>query len=219
MPRFFFAVLSTLCLSTFVHAEVSAPGAAAHATSDFERRIAGRAANQVKRLQLSDDERAGKARAVVTRFYRDLNAAQEQRDQQLQGIAPGDLAQLHRAQFEADKRIQTVYGELIGGLAAIVDEKQIEALKDGMTFDMVPLSFATYQRLFPDMNARQKTQVYDWLVDAREIAIVAGSAETKLDVFRVNKMRMHAYLAAQGFDVDAVLKAEEARKTAEKTQK
>ncbi len=190
--------------------------AAESASAAFEKRIAGRAANLVGKLQLGDEIVATKVRTAVTKFYRELNAAHAVRDSRIGALAAAELAQLHRIQFETEKQIQAVYGELIGSLSPLLDAQKIEAVKDGMTYNMVPLSLETYGRMFPAMSESQSEQLRAWLVDAREKAVTAGSAETKLDVFRANKMRMHAYLAAQGFDVDAALKAEEARKAAEK---
>jgi hypothetical protein len=83
-----------------------------------------------------------------------------------------------------------------------------------MTFDLLRLSVEEYDRMFPRLSEPQREQLRLWLVESREAAIIAGSAETKLDVFRVNKLRMHAYLVAQGFDVETAVKAEAARKAA-----
>ena len=182
----------------------------------FERRIAERATKALERLQLSDDAVTAKAQKAITQFYRGLNAAHTDRDQHLALLSTIDPGNLHRILHRAEKRAQAVYGELIGSLVPLLNDAQIEAVKDGMTFDMVPLSMATFERMFPRLDERQKAQVRAWLVESREISLVAGSAERKLDIFRINKMRTHAYLAAQGFDVDAAVKAEEARKAAAK---
>lgn len=184
--------------------------------AQFERRIAGRAEKMLEKLKLPDPALAEKVRPAVLRFYRDLHAAHEQRDVQLRSLAAVEPESVHRVQFAADKRSQEVYGQLIGALAPLLADAQIDGVKDWMTFDMVPLSVAEYDRMFPTMTARQKAQIRFWLEDSREASVIAGSAEAKLDVFRVNKMRMHTYLAAQGFDVETAVKAEAERKAAAK---
>jgi hypothetical protein len=184
--------------------------------AQFERRIAVRATNLLAHLKLAEPAVAGKVREAVLRFYRELQSAHAARDAALARLPGGDAPKIHHALFEADKQAHEVQGRFVGTLTPILDAMQIEAVKDWMTFEMLPLSIAEYQRMFPTMTAWQKKQIRVWLVEAREASVIAGSSETKLDVFRVNKVRMHAYLAAQGFDVDTALKAEAARKAAEK---
>lgn len=182
----------------------------------FERRIGGRADKIMERLALPDAPLAEGVRGTVLRFYRDLQAVHHDRDTQLSAAPAADLHAHSRIRFEADKRAGQVHGELIGALARTLNGAQVEAVKDWMTFDMVALSVAEYDRMFPGLDERHRSQLRAWLVESREAAVIAGSAETKLDVFRVNKMRMHAYLGAQGLDVETALKAEEARKAAAK---
>jgi hypothetical protein len=105
---------------------------------------------------------------------------------------------------------------MIGELAQRLDDAQVEAVLDWMTFDMVRLSVADFERMFPAMNARQHRQIRMWLEGARDEAVIAGSAENKLDVFRVNKIRLYSFFAAAGFDVETAVRVEEARKTAAK---
>jgi len=192
------------------------PPPAGSPTATFEQRIAGRADKIMERLALADAAPADQVRAVVLQFYRDLHSAHTDRDAQLAAAPAGDVHGLGRIRFEADKRSAQVAGEFIGALARRLADAQVEAVKDWMTFDMLPLSVAGYDRMFPALEARHRAQIRAWLVENREAALIAGSAETKLDVFRVNKLRMHAYLAAQGLDVESAVRAEEARKAAAK---
>lgn len=184
------------------------------AVERFERRIGGRADQIMTRLALSDAIVVTRTRASVVKFYRDLDAAHALRDEQFGKLVVGDAHQINRLYFNADKQAHHVYGEFVGALARDLSEAQIDAIKDWMTFDMLRLSIEEYDRMFPQMNAKQRTQLHRWLLQSREAAVIAGSAETKLDVFRVNKMRLHAYLAAQGFDVEPALATEAARKAA-----
>jgi hypothetical protein len=162
----------------------------------FERRIAGRAKNILTRLDLADAARAAQVENATLTFYRNLHAVHRSRDQKLAQFPALDPHQIARIYFEADKESHAVYGKFIGALTSLLDDTQIDSIKDWMTFDMVRLNTADYQRMFPTLTERQKAQILSWLIDSREAAIVAGSAETKLDVFRANKLRMNAYLTA-----------------------
>ncbi|WP_438483014.1 DUF3826 domain-containing protein [Oleiharenicola lentus] len=216
MIRVVCAVACVLLSSVFLHAQTP-PLTATPVENDaavFERRIGGRADKIMERLSLTDATLARDVRNRVLKFYRDLHAAHADRDQQLIALASGDPHQINRVNFNADKHAHQVYGEFVGALARDLDDTQIEAIKDWMTFDLQSLSVDEYRRMFPTMTARQQAQILAWITAAREAAVIAGSAETKLDVYRVNKLRMHAYLSAQGFDVETAVKAEAARKAA-----
>lgn len=182
----------------------------------FERRIATRATNLLAHLKLTDAAAAEPVRQAALRFYRELHAAHTARDAALAKLPAGDAPKIHHALFEADKQAHEVQGRFYGALSQALDEGKVEAVKDWMTFDMVRLTVAEYDRMFPALTTRQREQIRGWLVETREASVIAGSSEVKLDVFRVVKMRIHAYLAAQGHDVATALQAEAARKAAEK---
>jgi hypothetical protein len=212
------AAVMTLFITVSLAAEnpVLKPAAEQSSGVTFERRIAGRADKIQDRLQLADPALAAQVRDALLQFYRDLHAVHEVRDKALAGMAAGDPHRTNRITFDADKQSFRIFGQLTGTLARLLDDKQVESVKDWMTFDMVSLSVDEYRRMFPKMNETQRDRIHAWLLESREAAVIAGSAETKLDVFRVNKMRMNAYLAAQGFDVESAVRAEDARKAAEK---
>lgn len=204
------ACVFSLCVSLWVDDTARAESA----TDVFERRIGGRADKILARLALTDAARAEQVRAVVLKFYRELHAVHTSRDEQLAAVTSGGAHAVSRIYFHADKQSHHVYGEFVGTLARELNQSQVDAIKDWMTFDLLRLSVEEYDRMFPQLSERPREQLRLWLVDSREAAIIAGSAETKLDVFRVNKLRMHAYLVAQGFDVETAVKAEAARKAA-----
>lgn len=212
MIRFFATAACVFSLCVSLCAAESAQSE--NASEVFERRIGGRADKILERLALSDAARAEHVRAVVLKFYRELHAAHASRDEQLAAVTAGEAHAIGRIYFHADKQSHHVYGEFVGTLARELNQSQIDAIKDWMTFDLLRLSVEEYDRMFPRLSEPQREQLRLWLVESREAAIIAGSAETKLDVFRVNKLRMHAYLVAQGFDVETAVKAEAARKAA-----
>lgn len=212
LPRWLIVVL--LLRASLPAADTPLP--ADHQPATFEQRIGRRADQIMLRLDLANPATAADVRDAVLRFYRDLHSAHSERDARLAAAPAGNVHGLGRVVFEADKSAAHIAGGFIGALARRLSESQVDAVKDWMTFDMVALSVAEYDRMFPALDARHRAQLRAWLVESREAAIIAGSAETKLDVFRVNKMRMHAYLAAQDLDVESAVRAEAARKAAAK---
>ncbi|HEX2099495.1 MAG TPA: DUF3826 domain-containing protein [Candidatus Synoicihabitans sp.] len=190
------------------------PSVSTGAGASQSERISRRAAKLVEdKLEPKEHGLGAEVQRIVATFYTDLSEVHAARDEALRALPGGDVAAWHRLQFGSEKEAEAVYGKFLGALARVLTPEQVTAIKDGMTFDMVPSSVATYQRMFPQLEARHRDQLRAWLEASREGAITAGSAETKLDVFRVNKLRMHAYLETQGLDVAAAVQAEEARKS------
>jgi hypothetical protein len=182
-----------LALAGFLSAQTPPAGRPAEdPVAQFERRIGTRATNLLSHLKLADTAKVEAVRHAVLQFYRDLHAAHTVRDAALARLPAGEAAKIHHAIFEADKQAHEVQGRFVGTLAPVLGEAQVDAVKDWMTFDMVALSVAESDRMFPTMTARLRAQLRAWLVESREASVIAGSSETKLDVFRVNKLRMHA---------------------------
>jgi Protein of unknown function (DUF3826) len=180
-------------------------------------RLTNRSAKLVAdKLGLKEGEQATRAQKVIVDFFQDLSVVHAKRSDTLKAIPAGYSHTMDRLDFEAEKEAQAVYGKFLGDLSGILDPAQVLAIKNGMTFDIVPNSVAKYQRMFPELAEPHRDQLRVWLESSREAAITAGSAEAKLDVFRVNDLRMHSYLEAQGLDVTSAIKADDARQHAQK---
>ena len=85
-------------------------------------------------------------------------------------------------------------------LARHLAPAQVERLKDVLTHDMVPSSLKRLSQMYPGLTPPQRARLHAYLLDARDLALEAGSVEEKLDAFRANKFRMDRYLRHQGYD-------------------
>jgi hypothetical protein len=70
--------------------------------------------------------------------------------------------------------------------------------------------------MVPDLTPEQKKQIYDWLVEARENAMDAGSSDEKHAWFGKYKGRINNYLAAAGVDLKRAEREMMARQKAAK---
>ena len=77
----------------------------------------------------------------------------------------------------------------------------MEKIKDGMTYRVMPVTYAAYQDMLPCLDPEQKEKIYNWLKEARELAMDEGSSEDKHKVFGKYKGRINNYLSAQGYDM------------------
>jgi hypothetical protein len=181
------------------------------AAADYARVASERAGKIVATLGLSETAKAARVQAIITRQYQSLNDIHETRDQKLaaaktitDAATAADKATTVRD--EADERIRGRHAKFLAELAVELTPAQIEQVKDGMTYGVVPLTFGVYQRMMPDLTAEQKRQILAWLVEAREHAMDAGSSKEKHAWFGKYKGRINNYLSAAGYDLKAAEK-------------
>jgi len=74
-------------------------------------------------------------------------------------------------------------------------------VKDGMTYNVANITFKGYQDMLPALNDSQRTKIWNWLAEAREIAMDAETSEKKHWWFGKYKGRINNYLSSEGFDM------------------
>lgn len=89
----------------------------------------------------------------------------------------------------------------VARLAAELSPQQVDQVKDGMTYGVVPATYRRYLDLFPDLTDEQKSTILANLIEAREYAMDAGSSEEKHGWFRKYKGRINNFLSAASYDM------------------
>jgi len=171
-----------------------------------------RATKIVAVLDLADADQAGRVRDIVAHYYADLRPVHDARDAALAAAkslaepAPREAATV-AARDTATARQAELTAAFVGRLAAEIPADQIDRIKDGLTYGVLPNTFRVYQEMLPDLTPEQSRQLYAWLYEAREHAISAGSSDEKHGWFGKYKGRINNYLAAAGIDMKAAEKA------------
>jgi Spy/CpxP family protein refolding chaperone len=167
-----------------------------------------RAAKIVATLDIADTNRAARVRDLIAQQYQDLSQLHEARDAQVAEIKKqsGDdkakaEAAIKTAQTETGTKIDQLHTAYLAKLGAELTPEQVEKVKDGMTYGVVPLTYGVYLRMYPALTDEQKKQVLAWLQEARELAMDAGSSDAKHAVFGKYKGRINNYLVKQGYDL------------------
>lgn len=170
-------------------------------------------------LDLADAAKTNRVRDIIARQYTDLSRIHDVRDAALQ--AANELAATDRTGAEAATRQARIAAEAdqtrlhpqyLARLAAELTPAQIEQVKDGMTYGVVPLTFRVYQELLPDLTPEQKSQILAWLTEAREQAMDASTSDEKHAWFGKYKGRINNYLSQAGIDMKQAEKDMLARK-------
>jgi hypothetical protein len=174
----------------------------------YLRVIKERAARIVAGLGISDTSAAIRTRDIIADQYRDLNTIYTQRDVRVKAAKdqPGADKQAidsvkKSAGEEADKKIVQLHGQYLARLSRELTPGQVEGVKDGMTYNVLHITYGAYQEMLPDLTAEQKTRILADLTEAREHAMDAESSEKKHAWFGKYKGRINNYLSAAGIDM------------------
>ncbi|MBO0947911.1 DUF3826 domain-containing protein [Fibrella forsythiae] len=182
----------------------------------YTRTITDRAAKIVGTLGLTDPQVAARVRDKIAQQYRNLNTIHEGRKTALAGLT--DSARKEAVETEAAQKIAALHSNYLAGLAQDLSSPQIDLVKNGMTYGVVPITYSGYLAMLPNLTDEQKAQLLTYLTEARERAMDEGTSEKKHAMFGKYKGRINNYLSAAGIDMKKASKeweeriAEEAKK-------
>jgi hypothetical protein len=155
--------------------------------SAYVETIKGRAQKIVDGLQLTDSQQALAVRNIIANRYFQLNDIHAKYDKSQQDALQ---AELYRHHFE-----------LASALALYLNDEQIEAVKDGMTFGRLKRDYQATQDMIPSLTDFEKRQVLIWLQEAREYALDAADSKGKHFWFDKYRGRTNNWLSARGYDL------------------
>lgn len=174
----------------------------------YAQAIQKRVAKIVAPLKLQDQDKAAKVQRVVEQQYFDLNHIYTERDARLKAVkANTGLSKqagkdsVAAATKQADDEVAALHPQYIGRLNALLGNRQVAEVKDGMTYHTLEVTYKAYTEMVPNLTKAQRTQIMDWLVEAREHAIDAGTSEKKHAWFGKYKGRINNYLSKEGIDM------------------
>lgn len=167
-----------------------------------------RAEKIADQLKLGDPAKAARVRDLIARQYHDLSVIHSTRDAATKAakeknatdkVAAETAAKLARA--EADAAQDRLHPEYLARLATELTPAQIDQVKDGMTYGVLPLTYRVYQEMLPTLTPEQKAQILAWLTEAREHAMDGSTSEEKHAWFGKYKGRINNYLSKAGIDM------------------
>lgn len=154
-------------------------------------------------LALSDAAQAGRIRDLIAGQYAALASVHDARDAALKAAkdAGGNASAVQSARDTATARQADLHYAFLAKLAAELSPAQVEQVKDGLTYGVLPNTYRVYQEMLPNLTDEQKNQILAWLTEAREHAMDAGSSDEKHAWFGKYKGRINNYLAQAGIDM------------------
>jgi len=174
----------------------------------YTKTITERAAKIVVPLGITDTKKAEKVTVIIRDQYSNLNDIYTTRDLEVKEIKEKNkdnkvlrdsaLAKQNRA---VEASLAKLHKKYISKLSAQLNNEQIEGVKNGMTYGVLPLTYKAYQEEILTLTDEQKKQILVWLTEARERAMDAESSDKKHAWFGKYKGRINNYLSAAGYDL------------------
>ena len=190
----------------------------------YIRTINSRAEKIVATLGISDPSKAKHIIAIIADQYRNLNTIYTERDEQIKVVRQKGLpkeavdSEVRNSNASADEKIGPLHTAFISELSSELTPEQATKVKDGMTYNVLNVTYTAFVDMIPALTTDQKRQIMTWLVEAREHAMDAESSEKKHWWFGKYKGRINNYLSAQGYDLDKERKGWEERRSKQKAE-
>lgn len=218
-PLLLLSILMVFCVLpqavTFGAGEVTVGTVPADPDPGYTRVITARAQKIVDSLRLTDPAKALKVRDLIADQYRSVSMLHDTCDDQIKVLkakdSPGTKQAVQAVKDLTQTLLKKLHRRYLIKLSTELTPKQIDRIKDGMTYSTVEFTYRGYLDLVPTLTDEQKKTIMADLIEAREIAMDAGSSKAKHAWFNKYKGRINNYLSAQGIDLKKAERQRRAR--------
>ena len=201
MRRYLTILLFSFSLSSLFAVDLKTEGV----DSPYLKTVVGRAQKIVDQLGLTNSQQALDVRNIIANRYILLNSIHETYDDAMKKAKELSGDEKKTAQQQAaDARDAMLYKhhfELESDLSNYLRSDQIEAVKDGLTYGVVKVTYDAQTDMIPTLTEEEKTQIMAWLKEAREFAMDAGNSKDKHNWFGKYKGRINNWLSQRGYDL------------------
>lgn len=204
--------LSAVFLSPFILAAILGMALSSVQTQAQDEQywqvVSGRAGKIVRTMDLNDPAKGKRVQDIIAMQYVNLSAIHDSRDSEIKAVEERtDLGPAEKGKriatikARSEKKVEALHRSYLKDLSAELTPEQVDMVKDGTTYGLLGQTYQGYLSLLPDLTEEQKNRIMKWLVEAREIAMDAGSSEEKHYWFRKYKGKINNYLSAEGYDL------------------
>lgn len=197
----------TLCLLMLATAATAVELDSKNRDPKYVENIVGRSQKIIDKLKLKDTVVSRNVLNIVANKYFMLNDIYAKRDTSINQIKRSSLvgdarnAATTAAQNEKEAALYRSHFAFAADLSLFINDKQIEVIKDGMTFGVVKVTYDATLDMIPSLKKEEKAQILAWLKEAREFAIDAENSNKKHEAFGKYKGRVNNYLSKRGYDL------------------
>lgn len=156
-------------------------------------------------LAITDAAKSNRVHDIIVQQYRSLNDIHFVRDAETTDAKKlsdkiAATAAIQSARDNAKPKLDKLHGEFLTKLSAELSPEQVDKVKDGLTYGVLPLTYGVYLKMYPELTGEQKAQIKAWLTEARELAMDGSTSDEKHAVFGKYKGKINNYLSKAGYD-------------------
>ncbi|WP_316847421.1 DUF3826 domain-containing protein [Pedobacter psychrodurus] len=174
----------------------------------YTKMITERSAKIVANLGINDTKKTEKVTGIIRDQYSALNDIYAARDIRVKEIKEKNKdnkverdSALAKDGRKVDAALAKQHNKYISKLSSQLSAEQVNLVKNGMTYNVLPITYKAYQEEILTLTEDQKKQILIWLTEAREHAMDAESSDKKHAWFGKYKGRINNYLSAAGYDL------------------
>jgi hypothetical protein len=187
--------------------------------------VTKRAEKIVATLEINDSAKLLRVTNLVAMQYVNLNDIHTAHENKIEGAKQNPSVNKENSDKiiksfsdETALRLDSLHSIYLTRLSTELNNQQVEKVKDGMTYSVLPITYKGYQDMLPELTTQQKAKILLLLTEAREKAMDAGSSEEKHKWFGKYKGKINNYLAGEGYNLKKASEEWQARiKAAEKS--
>ncbi|KJD34357.1 hypothetical protein PK35_00660 [Tamlana nanhaiensis] len=178
-----------------------------HLDSEYIKVTVERASKIVKTLDISNEEKSEAVTQIIAKQYQNLSKYHDARDAKVDAIKSLGLEdekeenKIAKAKKKSAKKIKKLHKSYVSQLNKVLSNDQVEAVKNGMTYGVLPKTYTAFLEMIPSLTDTQKEYIYNNLEEAREYAMDGGSSKEKHAWFGKYKGRINNYLSKEGYDL------------------
>jgi hypothetical protein len=175
--------------------------------SAYVENVLKRSQKIVDGLQLNDKKTAQNVCNIIANRYFLLNEIHDACAKKKQYAKDSISGKGHRqrimesAERRRDAELYKHHFEFASALALYLNNDQIDAVKDGMTFGRLKRDYQATQDMIPSLTDFEKQQILIWLKEAREYAMDAADSKGKHFWFDKYRGRTNNWLSGRGYDL------------------
>src|SRR6185503_18515431 len=149
----------------------------AQTEAEFRKILHDRSVKIVNTLEITDSGKYKKIVDLLTDQYFDLNKIHDKTKESVATIRSLQLpdeeknGQVKKKEEEKTAQLRILHEGFILKLQKDLADTQVEKIKDGMTYRVMPITYGAYLEMILGLTDEQKTKIYNWLKEARELAM------------------------------------------------
>lgn len=200
-----YVLLLAIALPCITHAQDTSKAAK---DAEYNTVLIKRADKIVATLNIKDTVVYNRVLQTVVQQYKDLNTVHDARNAKTKEVRSNKTDdrkviedKVTALENEANAKLYDLHCAYFAKLAVDLTPEQVDQVKDGMTYSVLPITYKGYQAMLLKASPEEFRQIKVWLTEAREHAVDAESSDKKHAWFGKYKGRINNYLASRGYDM------------------